>query len=102
MNRTWKSYALTIAAAERMLGLVPAGTHDWRKYLSPEELTRLLHSPDVKLHVSDVSGMVIAHLDPWSRRIQWTLSNRDTDVNYILHAVCDGADTAAASTKLKS
>lgn len=94
MNRTAKSYALTIAAAEHVLGLVPAGTHDWRKYLSPEELTRLLHSQDVDLRVTDVSGL-IATPDLWSGRIRWSLSNRDTDVNYILHAVCNNKiDTA--------
>lgn len=88
MNRTWKSYALTIATAEHVLGLVPAGTHDWRKYLSPEELTRLLTARDVGLRVADTTGLV-AMPDPLHGRLRWSVSNRDTDVNYIMHAVCD-------------
>lgn len=92
MNRTWKSYALTIAAAEHVLGLVPTGTHDWRKYMSPEELTRLLASQNVGLRVADLSGLV-AYPDPIHRRLSWCLSSRDTDVNYILHAICDDNQT---------
>ena len=38
LNRTWRSYALAIAAAERVLGLVPRGTHDWDWFVTPEEL----------------------------------------------------------------
>ena len=39
VNRTLRSFALGVVAAERVLGWVPAGTHDWSKFLKPEELT---------------------------------------------------------------
>ncbi|MGC2629547.1 MAG: bifunctional 2-polyprenyl-6-hydroxyphenol methylase/3-demethylubiquinol 3-O-methyltransferase UbiG, partial [Rhodomicrobium sp.] len=35
LNRTAKSYGLAIVAAERVLGLVPPGTHDWKKFIKP-------------------------------------------------------------------
>ena len=38
VNRTLRSYALGILAAERLLSLVPSGTHDWSRFLTPEEL----------------------------------------------------------------
>jgi ubiquinone biosynthesis O-methyltransferase len=38
VSRTLRSYALGVLAAERLLGLVPPGTHDWARFLTPEEL----------------------------------------------------------------
>jgi 2-polyprenyl-6-hydroxyphenyl methylase/3-demethylubiquinone-9 3-methyltransferase len=38
VNRTLRSYALGVVAAERLLSLVPAGTHDWSRFLTPDEL----------------------------------------------------------------
>ncbi|KLU88625.1 hexaprenyldihydroxybenzoate methyltransferase [Magnaporthiopsis poae ATCC 64411] len=40
MARTWVSWAVTIVAAERVLGIVPPGTHDWNKYVDAHELQR--------------------------------------------------------------
>ena len=42
LNRTWKSYALAIVAAEYVLGWLPRGTHDWQRFVTPEELARHL------------------------------------------------------------
>ena len=42
LNRTWKSYALAIVAAEYMLGWLPRGTHDWNRFVTPDELGRYL------------------------------------------------------------
>ncbi|KAG7259273.1 hypothetical protein CRUP_019676, partial [Coryphaenoides rupestris] len=44
INKTRLSYALGIVAAEQLLRLVPRGTHDWDKFISPTELQRLLES----------------------------------------------------------
>ncbi|KAL8393145.1 hypothetical protein RB595_003080 [Gaeumannomyces hyphopodioides] len=44
MARTWASWAVTIVAAERVLGIVPRGTHDWNKYLGANELQRWFDS----------------------------------------------------------
>ena len=38
LNRTWKSYALAIVAAEYVLGWLPRGTHDWNRFVTPDEL----------------------------------------------------------------
>jgi ubiquinone biosynthesis O-methyltransferase len=38
VNRTLRAYALGVVAAEHVLGMVPPGTHDWARFLTPEEL----------------------------------------------------------------
>jgi 2-polyprenyl-6-hydroxyphenyl methylase / 3-demethylubiquinone-9 3-methyltransferase len=53
-NRTMASKLLLVEAAER-LGQVPRGTHDWDKFLTPEELTELLH--DVGLEIVEMQGI---------------------------------------------
>ena len=42
LNRNFKSYALGIVAAEYLLKLVPQGTHDYKKFITPAELRQLL------------------------------------------------------------
>lgn len=44
INKTNLSFALGIVVAEQLLRIVPRGTHDWEKFISPEELERLLES----------------------------------------------------------
>lgn len=44
INKTNLSYALGIVVAEQLLRIVPSGTHDWEKFISPVELERLLES----------------------------------------------------------
>lgn len=44
INKTSLSYVLGIVAAEQLLRIVPSGTHDWEKFISPEDLERLLES----------------------------------------------------------
>ncbi|XP_053143665.1 ubiquinone biosynthesis O-methyltransferase, mitochondrial isoform X2 [Hemicordylus capensis] len=44
INKSQLSYYLGIVVAETILGIVPAGTHDWEKFIAPEELERLLES----------------------------------------------------------
>lgn len=46
INKTKLSYALAIVVAEQLLRIVPRGTHDWEKFISPEELERLLESSE--------------------------------------------------------
>jgi 2-polyprenyl-6-hydroxyphenyl methylase / 3-demethylubiquinone-9 3-methyltransferase len=78
LNRTPKSYALAIAAAEYILRWVPRGTHDWRKFVRPSELARGLRRNG--LATDDVSGVT---LDIASG--EWRKSE-DTGVNYMLSA----------------
>jgi 2-polyprenyl-6-hydroxyphenyl methylase / 3-demethylubiquinone-9 3-methyltransferase len=84
LNRTAKSFALAIVGAEYLLRWVPAGTHDWRKFLKPSELARSLRTAG--LTVEDVSGLTY---DPL--RKGWNVG-RDVDVNYILSASKPGGE----------
>lgn len=80
LNRTAKSFAVAIAGAEYLLRLLPRGTHDWRRFLTPDELERF--AAEAELEVKNVSGMIYSP----SRRT-WTLSERRLAVNYLLTAV---------------
>ncbi len=56
-NRTALTRAVLVGAAER-IGLLPAGTHDWDKFLTPDELTGLLR--DAGLRVTAVQGLALS------------------------------------------
>ncbi len=75
INRTFKSLALAKVAAEYILRWVPAGTHDWNKFVQPSELAPALKKHNVS--ISDVQGIIY---DPV--RGIWRLG-RDTAVNYL-------------------
>ncbi|XP_057690307.1 ubiquinone biosynthesis O-methyltransferase, mitochondrial [Corythoichthys intestinalis] len=79
INKTNLSYALAIVAAEQILSIVPRGTHDWEKFISPVELERHLESNGFS--VQSVQGMMY---NPLSGAWSWINS---TAVNYALHAV---------------
>jgi 2-polyprenyl-6-hydroxyphenyl methylase / 3-demethylubiquinone-9 3-methyltransferase len=78
INRTVKSYAFAIAIGEYILGLLPRGSHQWRKFLSPGEIGAGLERN--ALRVTDVSGVT---MNLRSRLLQ--ISN-DSAVNYMLTA----------------
>ena len=78
LNRTVKSYALAIVAAEYVLGWLPRGTHQWDRFVTPDELTRYL--ADAGLAPPTFKGMVY---NPF--RDDWSLAD-DTDVNYLASA----------------
>ena len=78
LNRTAKAFALAIVGAEYVLGWLPRGTHDWAKFVTPEELENALTGAG--LRVAQTSGVVF---NPLSGR--WSLSS-DTDVNYMITA----------------
>ena len=75
LNRTARSFALGIVAAEYLLRWVPRGTHDWRRFLKPEELSAELRAAG--LRPREIAGL---GYDPLGDR--WRIS-RDTSVNYI-------------------
>ncbi|KAM9852742.1 ubiquinone biosynthesis O-methyltransferase, mitochondrial [Aulostomus maculatus] len=79
INKTNLSYALGIVVAEQVLRIVPSGTHDWEKFISPVELERLLESNGFSTQC--VRGMLY---NPVSGAWSWTNS---TAINYALHAV---------------
>jgi len=78
LNRTRKAWALAIVGAEYVLRWVPRGTHDWNRFVTPEELTAFIAAGG--LTVQETEGVVY---EPW--RDQWRRSP-DTDVNYMLSA----------------
>ena len=83
LNRTLAAYALAIVAAERILGWLPAGSHDWSRFVRPAEMVRLLRRHG--LTVADMRGMVYNPLAGG-----WTTSP-NLAVNYIVHARKPGA-----------
>lgn len=78
LNRTLKSLALGKVAAEYILRWVPAGTHDWRKFVRPSELARGFRRAG--LHLEKMEGV---HYDVMTDR--WRLGP-DLDVNYMAYA----------------
>ncbi|MDP2295471.1 MAG: bifunctional 2-polyprenyl-6-hydroxyphenol methylase/3-demethylubiquinol 3-O-methyltransferase UbiG [Pseudolabrys sp.] len=76
LNRTLKSFALAIVGAEYVLRWVPRGTHQWDKFVRPEELERAFE--DAGLDVIGERGVIYNPLAD-----QWRLSS-DMDVNYML------------------
>ena len=78
INRTAKSYALAIVGAEYVLGWVPRGTHQWERFLTPDEVET--HMKRVGLVPLGLSGLVY---EPLSGR--WSLG-ADQDVNFIAAA----------------
>ena len=78
LNRNWKSFALAIVGAEYVLRWLPRGTHQWSKFVTPDELTR--HLLDNRLVVTEQSGVVY---NPFADK--WGLS-ADMDVNYMVVA----------------
>jgi 2-polyprenyl-6-hydroxyphenyl methylase/3-demethylubiquinone-9 3-methyltransferase len=93
MNRTKKSYAMAILGAEYIMNLLPPGTHDWNKFITPEELQVMIEKVEDS---SNIKGRLVLHrgivMSP-SLRISsinclpWSISDTDLDVNYISHAI---------------
>ncbi|XP_074321329.1 ubiquinone biosynthesis O-methyltransferase, mitochondrial-like [Silene latifolia] len=78
INRTMRAYAATILVAEYILHWLPKGTHEWSKFVTPEELVLILQRASV--NVQEMAGFVY---NPLSGK--WLLSD-DTSVNYIAFA----------------
>jgi ubiquinone biosynthesis O-methyltransferase len=80
INRTIKSYAVAIVAAEYLTGKVPIGTHKWEQFLSPSEIESVVCKKDSSMRQVALSGMV---LSPPFINMQWSLNPSDTDINWI-------------------
>ena len=77
LNRTAKSFALGIVGAEYIMGYVPRGTHNWKQFIKPSELSRWMVNASIA--PEDVTGLV---LSPFSG--EFTLSPDQVDVNYFM------------------
>ena len=81
LNRNPKSFALAIVGAEYLLGLLPRGTHEYRKFIKPSELAAAVRAGG--LDVVDVTGM---SYNPLGKRYSL---GKDLDVNYLMTAGLD-------------
>ncbi len=75
LNKTLKSYFFAIIGAEYILRWLPIGTHEWEKFIKPEDLISILKDNDFRLERLD--GMKLNILTD-----KWSVSN-DKSVNYI-------------------
>jgi 2-polyprenyl-6-hydroxyphenyl methylase/3-demethylubiquinone-9 3-methyltransferase len=78
LNRTARSLLIAKLGAEYVMRVLPAGTHDWRAFITPAEMGALLRATG--LRVTDLAGL---RFDPLTG--QWH-TGRDVGVNYLLAA----------------
>ena len=79
LNKTLKSYIFAIVGAEYVLRWLPIGTHDWEKFVKPEDLKKILTKNDLKLEKLDGMNFNII-------KDEWTVSS-DTSINYIVKSI---------------
>ncbi|MFV0302986.1 MAG: bifunctional 2-polyprenyl-6-hydroxyphenol methylase/3-demethylubiquinol 3-O-methyltransferase UbiG [Paracoccus sp. (in: a-proteobacteria)] len=79
LNRTPKSFGAAIIGAEWIMRWLPRGTHEWSRFLKPDELSAMMEQAG--LAPVDARGMVFNPVT-WG----WSLSDRDLSVNYALSA----------------
>lgn len=84
INRNPKAYAYAVIGAEYVLGLLPRGTHEYRKFIRPSELSGW--SRKTGLRIREQSGL---SYNPVTR--QYRLSPRDVSVNYLMHCTLEGS-----------
>ena len=75
INKTLKSYIFAIVGAEYVLRWLPIGTHEWEKFVKPEDLKKILIKYDLSLSKLDGMNFNIV-------KDEWNIS-RDLSVNYI-------------------
>ena len=75
LNKTLKSYIFAIVGAEYVLRWLPIGTHEWEKFVKPEELISILEKNNLRL--DKVDGMNFNLI-----KNKWSVGN-DKSVNYI-------------------
>jgi 2-polyprenyl-6-hydroxyphenyl methylase/3-demethylubiquinone-9 3-methyltransferase len=80
LNRNPKSFVMAIVGAEYVMRWLPKGTHDWQKFITPDELYALIEQAG--LRPVDRKGMVFNPVS-WS----WSLSAKDLSVNYVTASV---------------
>ncbi|MEQ9692828.1 bifunctional 2-polyprenyl-6-hydroxyphenol methylase/3-demethylubiquinol 3-O-methyltransferase UbiG [Shimia sp. SDUM112013] len=76
INRNPKSFAMAIVGAEYVMRWLPKGTHEWQKFITPDELFELIQKAG--LTPVDRKGFVFNPIS-W----QWSISDRDLSVNYV-------------------
>ena len=79
LNKTLKSYLFAIIGAEYVLRWLPIGTHDWEKFIKPEDLKKILVKNNLKVEKLDGMNFNII-------KDEWNVS-KDTSINYIAKAI---------------
>ncbi|MDO5605140.1 MAG: bifunctional 2-polyprenyl-6-hydroxyphenol methylase/3-demethylubiquinol 3-O-methyltransferase UbiG [Paracoccus sp. (in: a-proteobacteria)] len=83
LNRTARSFAAAIIGAEWVMRWLPRGTHEWSRFITPDELAAMAEGAGFS--VVDRKGMVFNPIS-WG----WSLSDRDLSVNYAISATRAG------------
>lgn len=78
INRNPKAYLFAIVGAEHLLKMLPKGTHEYKKFIKPSELSQYVRQADLNFH--DITGMTY---NPLLKNYKLA---RDVDVNYLMHA----------------
>jgi 2-polyprenyl-6-hydroxyphenyl methylase/3-demethylubiquinone-9 3-methyltransferase len=76
LNRTFKSYLMGVLVAEYIMNLIPKGTHDYKKFIKPSELRKILNK--YNLDIIDIKGIAY---NPYKKTAN--ISN-NIDINYIV------------------
>ncbi|MCI2400089.1 bifunctional 2-polyprenyl-6-hydroxyphenol methylase/3-demethylubiquinol 3-O-methyltransferase UbiG [Aliiroseovarius subalbicans] len=84
INRNPKSFMVAIVGAEHVMRWLPKGTHEWSKFITPDELQAM--TAETGLRNVDRKGFVFNPIT-WS----WSISDRDLSVNYVTASVKPGA-----------
>lgn len=79
INRNPKSFLFAIVGAEYIANLLPKGTHEYKKFIKPSELSGCIRNAG--LEVKEITGMLY---NPFNGKFR--LSSSDLDVNYLVHA----------------
>ena len=79
LNKTLKSYMFAIIGAEYVLRWLPIGTHEWEKFVKPEDLKKILNKNNLKLEKLDGMSFNII-------KNEWNVSS-DTSINYIVKSI---------------
>jgi 2-polyprenyl-6-hydroxyphenyl methylase/3-demethylubiquinone-9 3-methyltransferase len=79
LNKTFKSYMFAIIGAEYILRWLPIGTHEWEKFVKPEDLKRVLFKNNLQIEKLDGMNFNII-------KDEWSVS-KDTSINYIAKAI---------------
>lgn len=79
INRNPKAFLFAIVGAEHLLKMLPKGTHEYKKFIKPSELSAYIRQAD--LEFQDVTGMVY---NPLLKEYKLA---RDVNVNYLMHAI---------------
>ena len=78
INRNPKSFLFAIIGAEYILNLLPKGTHEFKKFIKPSELSNMMRNSN--LEIKEIIGM---SYNPLTKKY-WL--GKDVDVNYLIHA----------------